>query len=386
MESELTTGHRPPATSWIEISRSALESNLRVFRNLVQPATQLMVVVKANAYGHGIEAVSPIVEAHADWLGVNSLDEALALHRTGVKKPICILGFTPAERAAAVVGPGFRQVVYRTDSVEALAGAAAAAGTTAHVHLKIETGTNRQGILPGDLGRFAHVLREFASIDVEGVSTHFANIEDTLDPSFAEVQRIRFEEALRLLADCGFEPRHIHTAATAGTILYPDRHFTMVRVGIGAYGLWPSRETTMAARERGRRIALKPVLSWKTQIAQIKTVQPGEYVGYGLTFQASRPMRLAVLPVGYYEGYDRRLSNAGRVLVRGKYAPVVGRVAMNMTMVDITDTEADLNDEVVVLGRQGESEIRAEELAERAGTIAYEIVCRIHPAIPRMLV
>ena len=158
----------------------------------------------------------------------------------------------------------------------------------------------------------------------------------------------------------------------------------MVRLGIGAYGIWPSRETQLAARERGRRITLTPALTWKTRIAQIKTVRPGDHVGYGLTYQASHTMRIAVLPVGYYDGYDRKLSNCGRVLVREQYVPVVGRIAMNMMMVDVTDVSAETDDEAVLLGRQGNAEIHVEELAEKIGTISYEVVSRINPEIPRV--
>ena len=160
--------------------------------------------------------------------------------------------------------------------------------------------------------------------------------------------------------------------------------FTMVRIGIGTYGIWPSRETQLAARERGRKITLIPAMTWKTRVAQIKTVEAGEHVSYGLTYQASHRMQVAVLPIGYYDGYDRKLSNCGRVLIRGRAVPVIGRVAMNMTMVDVTDVAAQPDDEVVLLGRQGSAEIRAEELADKIGTIAYEVVSRINPRIPRI--
>ncbi len=383
----MTEDMRPTtSTSWIEISRAALESNLRAFRNVIAAPTQLMAVVKANAYGHGLEAIAPLVAAQADWLGVNAIDEALAVARLGIRKPVCILGFTLPGDAGAIVEHGFRQVVYRDDVVDALSSAAHATGRAARVHLKVETGTNRQGIPLGELRAFVTRIRALPGIEVEGISTHFANIEDTLDRSFAQAQKSRFDEAMRILEGAGVRPPHIHAAATAGALLFPETHFTMVRVGVGMYGIWPSRETRVAARERGKQIALDPPMTWKCRIAQIKHVNPGDYVGYGLTFQVSRPLRLAVLPVGYYDGYDRKLSNSGRVLVRGQYAAVVGRVAMNMTMVDVTDSGADVGDDVVLLGHQGEAEIRAEELAERIGTIPYEVVSRINPLIPRILV
>jgi alanine racemase len=157
----------------------------------------------------------------------------------------------------------------------------------------------------------------------------------------------------------------------------------MVRVGIGAYGIWPSRESQLAARERGRHIALSPVLTWKTRVAQVKNVKAGEFIGYGLTYRAGRPMQVVVVPVGYFDGYDRRLSNSGRALIHGQPVAVIGRVAMNMMMLDVTDVGAQPDDEVVLLGQQESAEIRVEEVSEKAGTIPYETLCRINPLLPR---
>jgi alanine racemase len=297
---------------------------------------------------------------------------------------VAILGHTEFGLFDAVLREEFRQVVYRTDAALRLSEAAGKTNTIARVHLKIETGTNRQGIPAGQLPEFIQRVRAMPRIEVEGVYTHFANIEDTLDPSFAQLQLQRFQTALDILNTAGVRPKYIHAAATAGALLYPQTGFNMVRIGIGAYGIWPSRETQLATRERGRRPSLTAALTWKTRVIQIKTVEAGEYVGYGLTFQASRQMKVVVIPVGYYDGYDRKLSNCGRVLIRGHAAPIVGRVAMNMMMADVTDADAQVDDEVVLLGRQGGIEIRAEELAEKIGTIAYEVVSRINPELPRV--
>jgi alanine racemase len=373
-------------TSWIEIHRDALVSNVAAFRSLVSPDCRLMVVVKSNAYGHGADIAAPALAEYADWLGVNSLDEALELERLELGKPILIMGFTATERLATIVERGFRQVVFRRDVVRELGQAARDSGKAAKVHLKIETGTNRLGVPWFDLAMFSEELQNTPGIEVEGVYTHFANIEDTLDPSFAQQQLQRFRDALEIVKPLELRPGLVHTAASAGVLLYPETHFSMVRVGIGAYGIWPSRETRIAARERGREIVLTPALTWKSRIAQIKNVTVGEYVGYGLTYQAMRTMRLAVVPVGYYEGYDRKLSSSGRALVKGQPVSVVGRVAMNMTMFDVTEVEAEEGDEVVLIGRQGEAEVTAEEIAEKTGTIPYETLSRIHPFIPRVLV
>ena len=374
----------PSMLSWIEIDAARLRSNLDAFRSVTARETALMAVVKANAYGHGLETVAPIAAERADWLGVNCVDEALAITRLGIRKPVAILGHTPLGQLEEVARNGYRQVLYRLDVAAALDQSAARLGTTAKVHLKIETGTNRQGIALGQLPAFIDALAKMQALQVEGAYTHFANIEDTLDPSFAESQVQKFLEALAMLSRAGIRPALIHASATAGSLLYPDMDFTMVRVGIGTYGIWPSRETQLAARERGRRLAIAPVLTWKTRVAQVKDVKAGEYVGYGLTFRASRPMKLVVLPIGYYDGYDRKLSNAGHALIHGQTAAVVGRVAMNMTILDVTDIGAELDDEVVLIGRQGNAEIRVEELAEKIGTIPYEVVARINPLIPRV--
>jgi alanine racemase len=370
--------------TWIEIDTEALRRNIDAFRGIVPAGTALMVVVKANAYGHGLEVVAPAAAERAEWLGVNALDEAVAIRALGIERPVAILGYTEPADLDTVIAHGFRQVVYRTDIAAALAQAARKQGTTAHVHLKIETGTNRQGIAVDELAAFVERVREMDGIAIEGAYTHFANIEDTLDPSYAELQIARFREALAVLGAAGVRLTHVHAAATSAALLYPETGFAMMRLGIGTYGVWPSRETQLAAREKGRRLALTPVLTWKTRIAQVKRIRPGEFVGYGLTYQARRPMKAAVLPIGYYDGYDRKLSNTGRALVRGHPVPVIGRIAMNMTMLDVTDVHAQADDEVVLIGRQGDAEIRVEELAEKIGTIGYEVLARINPHLPRV--
>jgi alanine racemase len=372
--------------SWVEIDAARLHSNIDAFRNATPAGTSIMAVVKSNAYGHGLEITAPIAAERADWLGVNCIDEALMITRLGIDKPVAILGHTPLDQLDDVTRNGYRQVLYRLDVAKGLSESAQKHRTTARVHLKLETGTNRQGIGLNDLPGFIGELSKLAGIEVEGAYTHFANIEDTLDPSYAESQVRKFREALAILERSGVRPKQIHASATAGTLLYSDMAFTMVRVGIGTYGIWPSRETQLAARERGKRPALSPVLAWKTRVAQVKHVDAGEYVGYGLTYRASRPMKLVVLPIGYYDGYDRKLSNSGHALIHGQPASVIGRVAMNMTMLDVTDIGAGLDDEVVLIGRQGNAEIRVEELAEKIGSIPYEVLARINPLLPRVRV
>src|SRR5262245_45703092 len=258
--------------TWVEIDTGALQRNVEAFRTIIPAETNVMVVVKANAYGHGLDVVAPVAARSAEWLGVNSVEEALAIRRLDIQKPVAILGHTELSRLESVVSEEFRQIVYRMDVASHLSKAAGSRKALAHIHLKIETGTNRQGISLDDLPEFAQKLRAMPNLNIEGVYTHFANIEDTLDPSFAQAQLERFQKALDILDSNGIRPAQIHAAASAGALLYPETGFTMIRLGIGAYGIWPSRETQLAARERGRRITLTPALTWKTRVVQVKTV------------------------------------------------------------------------------------------------------------------
>jgi alanine racemase len=243
-------------------------------------------------------------------------------------------------------------------------------------------------VLPGELEGFARRLQALPGAELLGVSTHFANIEDTLNHGYAERQIAQFQQARGLLRALGLEPPLVHAACTAAGILFPETHHTLVRAGIGVYGLWPSRETYLSALLGHRPVPeLKPVLSWKTRIAQLKTLPEGSYVGYGCTFKTTRATRLAVLPVGYADGYDRALGNTAHVLVAGKRAAVIGRVSMNMCTADVTDIpRAGLEEEVVLLGGSGEERISAETLATWAGTISYEVVTRISPLLERRVV
>jgi alanine racemase len=258
----------------------------------------------------------------------------------------------------------------------------------AKIHLKIETGLNRQGIQKKDLLKFLKFIKLHRdSFILEGISTHFANIEDTLDPSFAKKQLIEFKKTLKIVKKEGFNPPLIHCAASAGTLLYPETHFSMVRVGFGIYGWWSSLETRVSLLAQKRDLVLRPVITWKSIVAQIKYLEVGESVGYGQTWFAARKTKIAVIPVGYSEGYDRKLSNIGRVIIDGHYATIVGRVAMNMIMIDVTDIKnVKLEDEVALLGNKDGLKISADEIAKKIGTINYEVVSRINPLLPRVIV
>ena len=255
----------------------------------------------------------------------------------------------------------------------------------ARIHIKVDTGTARQGVLPDHLEAFLQDVKRSRNLALEGLSTHYANIEDTLNHEYAEMQIARFASALEVVERTVGRPPFIHTACTAAALLFSSTHFTMLRSGIGLYGLWPSRETLLAAREKGGAVPdFRPVLTWKTRVVQIKLVPEGSYVGYGCSYKTMRTTTLGVLPVGYADGYDRALGNRAHVLVRGRRAPVIGRICMNLCMVDLTDVPGTkLEDEVILLGASGTELISAETMAEWAGTINYEIVARISPLLPR---
>jgi alanine racemase len=374
--------------AWIELDAQAPDHNLKELRKGLRRRTLLCAVVKGNAYGHGVREMVPLLRS-ADWFGVNSLEEGIELREIGVKRPILVLGHVPLQAVGEAVARDLDLTVYNRETLEALSGvdreAAGRAGSLARLHLKIETGTGRQGILPEEVEGFLELLVRTPGVRLVGISTHFANIEDTLNHEYAELQLQRFRRALKTIKQSGLKPQLVHTAATAAAILFSKTHFSLVRAGIGIYGLWPSRETYLSTLLGRRPVPeLKPVLTWKARIVQLKSLPEGSYISYGCTYKATRPIRLAVLPVGYADGYDRRLGNSAYVLIRGRRAPVVGRVCMNLTMVDVSDIPGvRLEEEVVLLGRDGEERISAETMADWAGTINYEVVTRISPFLQR---
>lgn len=383
--------------SWCEVARDALHHNVRELRRRVGPGVLLGVVVKADAYGHGLLTAAPaFIEAGADWLIVNALFEARALRAAGVSAPIYVAGNVPAAAAATAVEADVRLVVYDLEVVEALAAAGRASGRAVPVHVKVETGNHRQGLALADAVALGRRIAATPGVVLEGLATHYADIEDTTDHRFAMSQLARFSETEAAFAAAGLRPTIRHSANSAATILWGKTHGDLVRVGLSAYGMWPSTETFAAAlalersdaEGRGGFIpALRPALRWRARLVQTKAVPTGAFVGYGRTFRATYPMRIGIAPVGYHEGYDRRLSNLGHALVGGVRAPVRGRVCMNMTMFDVTHIpDAAAGSIATLLGPDGDERVNAEDLAGWMGTINYEVVSRIHPSIPRVLV
>lgn len=371
---------------WIELSTAALKNNLASFKQLLKKEQLLLCVVKANAYGHGILPVAQTALINgADWLGVFNVEEGVALRSAGINAPILVLGPSFGEQYIVAKDHHLRVTIASVEGLEEYI--SILENAKALVHLKLETGTNRQGIQYAELKKVSKMIHEH-HIPIEGAYTHYADIEDTTDHTFATSQRTQFENSVKKLGGLGIKIKIPHTACTAATILFPNTYFQMVRMGIGTYGLWPSKETNVSAQNLGReKLQLTPVMTWKTKIAQIKTVSTGEYVGYGRTFRATRNTKVAILPVGYADGYSRKLSNTANTLVNGVRARVIGRVCMNLTMIDITDVpDVTVGNHVVLLGKDGDEEITAEQLATCADTINYEIVTRIAPTAPRHLV
>lgn len=377
----------------VEIDAAALRHNLGVFQKLAGSKTAVMAVVKANAYGHGLLEVAKILATFEKlkiqnsklWFGVDSLDEALLIRNLKIKNPILILSFIPPERLEEVIANDISFSVYSKELLEMIAKKQWA--KKPRMHIKIETGTNRLGMRFEELAKSAPLLKKHTDW-IEGIYTHFADTENP-QSSFWKEQVARFEEAVALFKQMGVDPPR-HTASSAATLLYPEARYDMIRVGISLYGLWPSREIESRIKNQeswNKKFVLKPVLSWKTRIAQIKKVKKGETVGYDRTFRVERAGRIAILPVGYGDGYDRRFSINGEVLVGGARARVIGRVCMNMTMIDITDIKnAREGGEVVLLGKQKNEKMSAEELAKKIGTIHYEVVARINPLIARIII
>lgn len=373
--------------TWVEISKQALLDNLHQFRKTVGKKIKIMAVVKANAYGHGLGEVARIIAPHVDWFGVNSFEEGIFLRQAGINQPVLILGYTPLVSLKENIKNNLSFVAYNQKTFTRANQEAEKLGKLAKIHLKLETGTNRQGVDIKTALSLVQSLRRKKGLELEGLYTHYANIEDTLDPRYAQEQLRKFKEAEKLLQKKGVKIPFKHTACTAATILFQETYFNLIRLGIGLYGLWPSRETKVSAQEKGIKINLKPVLTWKTKVVQVKEIGKGETVGYGRTFTTRRRTKIAILPVGYWDGYDRKLSNSSRVLVKGYFAPVIGRICMNMMMIDITEIpRVKPEDEVVLLGKQNREEITAEEMAQKIGTINYEVVTRINPLILRKVV
>jgi alanine racemase len=365
--------------SYIEVSKSALLGNIKAYREQLGK-TKLMAVVKANAYGHGVDIVADVIKDEVDWFGVVNIDEAVNLRDLGVNKPILAMSYYDEDKIEEALRKNISLVAYDENQLKLLNESAQRLRTQARVHLKIDTGTSRLGVLPNQVLEFAQKIGKHQHLKLEGVFSHLAASEDNVP--YTKKQLEVFESALSLLEKNGIKPQVRHIACTASASAFPQSRFDLIRLGIGLYGL-----SSYKSRSKTSKLILTPILAWKTRIIQIKDVPKNTYIGYSLTYKTSKASKIAVLPVGYYEGYPRSLSNKSEVLICGQRCPVRGRVCMNLMMVDVTKVkDPAAGDEVVLIGKQGKDEITADELARHAGTINYEIVARLNLNIPKVQV
>ena len=368
----------------IELNRANLLHNLKVFKETTRK--KVMFVVKANAYGHGLKEIIEISKTlpFVDYYAVDSVSEALMIKSRQSQKPILVLGWSDRAELSEIIANGFETVVPSSEQLKLTGEIARKSKQKALIHLKLETGTHRLGLEPE---KVVKLLGKFSDpyLELRCIYSHFANIEDTTDPTFAQQQLAVFNQVLQHVPD-----RRVlkHFSSSASSLLFPKTFFDIVRIGISAYGYWPSRQTHALYLEKNRKkIVFKPVLSWYAKVAQVKHIKKGSAIGYGLSYRAYNNVKIIVVPVGYYDGYDRKLSNVSQVLVNGVKAPVRGRICMDMFMVDVTHIKnVHVNDRVVVLGQENHEQVNADMLAELAGTINYEILARINPLIPRVVV
>lgn len=370
--------------TWAEIDLNNLAANFNTIKQRVSPAARVMAIVKANAYGHGAVACARKL-ASADWFGVALPEEGIELRAAGIAQPVlCLGGFWPGQ-AAMCLQQKLTPVVYRLDMIESLNQAAADAGVVVDVHVKVDTGMGRLGIRFDQLSEFLPALAQFRHVRVDGLMSHLAAADDAACRPLTLDQIHRFEEAVTVFRDHGYRPTHLHLANSAGIFGHRSAWGNMVRPGGVLYGLW--RDVLPLSTSDA---VLLPVMSLHSRISLLKWVPAGETIGYGCTFEASRRSLIATLPVGYHDGYMRGLSNRSHVVVRGVFAPVVGRVSMDLTLIDVTNvTGVEVDDQVTLLGwnrDHKELKIPAEELARIAGTLSYEVTCGIGERVPRVYV
>ncbi|MCE9597609.1 MAG: alanine racemase [Spirochaetia bacterium] len=375
--------------TWLEISASALKENLQSFQRAT--GGPVMAVVKSNAYGHGIEQTVGALRGFADWFGVNSIEEAVRVRQIDAETPLLVMGANDVESYLHLREMKHRPelVLSSIDAIESLQ--ARAPGTK--FHLKVDTGMSRLGFHGATFDAVLEYLALHPELPWAGLMTHFANVEDVTDQQYAQKQLDYFAIAkAKALKAAGNRPLLFHSAASGAALILPSARMDIVRVGISLYGMWPSRETRISARsmpgaDLPADFDLVPALTWKTRIVHINSVSAGTPIGYGCTHRPVQDTRVAVLPVGYFEGYDRRLSNKSHVLVLGCRAPLLGRVCMNMIMVDITHIPgATVQTEAVLIGTSGSETVSADDLAGLSDTINYQVTTAIQSQLPRVLV
>lgn len=372
--------------TWADVSLAALRQNFRTVQKHVGAGVTVCAVVKADAYGHGAVECSRALEAEgARWLGVTSLDEAIPLREVGVRANILLMtGFWRGEETE-IVRLHLTPTVWELWHIESLEMAAAGLGAARHpVHLKVDSGMGRLGAAADQIPALLAALKAAKHLTLEGLSTHLASSEIMDAPSVAEQQR-SFDSAQRMVREAGMEPAFVHVANTGAVISRRETWNTMVRPGIALYGYYlPFQRAGREVSGRTLRLPVKPILTWKTRILSLRDFGANQPLGYGGTYVTKAPAHVAVLPVGYADGYNRQLSNRGRVIVRDHYAPIVGRISMDLTLADVTGIPGvAVGDEVILLGTSDGLSVDALEHAELANSTPYEILCNISKRVPR---
>ena len=365
-----------PTACYVDLD--ALRWNFRQIREKIGPEVRVLSVVKADAYGHGAREVArALAAAGSESFGVATLEEGVELRAAGIRSPILVLAGVYPEQLGEFIQHRLTPAICETEAFKQLEKEARRRGVTLNFHLKVDTGMGRIGLPSAEVERWLPEMGQIESLKLEGLFSHFSHAE-SVEGSYTQSQLKAFQSVLKRLRSAGYNPPWVHLANSAAVITLPSAHFTMVRPGLMLYGAYPS--PVMASQ-----VALKPVLSWRTRVLQLKRVPEGSSISYGQIFVTQRESSIATLPVGYADGYPRLLSNRGEVLIRGQRAPVAGRICMDLTMVDVTDIRGvEQGDEVVLLGAQGKAAISADEMARWAETISYEIFTSISDRVPRI--
>lgn len=362
------------------INIDAIRSNISQVKSKLKKDTKLMVIVKADAYGHGAVRVSQALQGEvADAYGVAIIEEAIELREAGITKPILILGYTPKEQFRLVISYDVIQTVYRYEMAEELSAEAINQGKTAKIHIKVDTGMSRLGF--NDTDKSLEDIKKIASLEgvsIEGIFSHFAKADEA-DRESVKGQIERFDKFYDLLKQEGIYIPLRHMSNSAGMIEYPEAEYDMIRCGIVSYGVYPSNEVSQDV------FSLQPAMDLKSHVVFIKEVEAGTGISYGSTYITKRKTRVATIPVGYADGYSRNMSNVGKVIIRKQYAPIIGRICMDYFMVDVTDIkDISEGDVVTLLGEEGSCKITIETLSEWSHSFSYEIMCTVGKRIPRV--
>jgi alanine racemase len=364
--------------TWIEVDLDAVEHNVSAFKRHVGEQVEVFAVVKANAYGHGAVPVGEAaLAAGATRLAVHRAIEGVELRRAGITAPILVMGYTPPNGAAMIAAWDLTPSVTTPEFAQALSAQAVAGGKQVPIHVKVDSGMSRYGLVPPEVVPFLQGIGGLPGLSLEGLFTHLATA-DSADPAGALAQLATFQQVLSAAREAGFSPPIVHAANSAATMRLPQARFNAVRPGVALYGLQPSAEWPPP-------FEIRPALSLKSLIARVRRLPAGAGIGYGFTYVTKEPITVALVPIGYGDGYHRVLSNQGIVLVGGQRAPVLGRVSMDQIVVDVSHIPGvRMDDEVVLIGRQGVEQIGAEEVARLAGTINYEVTTSLLPRVARI--